>query len=1173
MHPAFVARQNRKYFGVLYHDLKRAVALTTGWRPKWNEDKKYVLRPTPDAVEAWVDRCIRLNRFFECDIETDGKPPQICNIRCIGLYDGEHAICVPLLFRDGTYTESTPPGAKKPKKIFNWLEFYDGAAKYRVLVALQKLFAWADVAWKTALEEIRAGGQNFQFDRLCLRSRLGLKIGRRYFDTLLAHHIVASMHPHNLAFIASLNTDVSYYKSTEEGEAWSTQNDEELWIYCLRGSTSVVLADGSRRRIDELVRDRFHGNVLSLNEMTGRIEEKPVIGWHRNVVPDQKWISIETLSGRSIVTPDHEIFVRGRWIRADTVKIGDELASDEPLLSNDQRNAILGTCLGDSSLVVSPTWRRRRLDAPSVGVQGLHRKDSQLAQKKVDALGPIAALGYEVSARRVSINGRTGKGRRGLAWRVKNLRQLRTYIGELFGTDGHRRLNVGLLKEIGPVGWAWWFMDDGCRQNGQKRPAANNGKRGGRTRSWDTVAISTQRYPRRDLDEVVEWFRTEFGATTCGADGVLRLGPVATNSFCTRIAPYVFETQRYKFPRDRPFEWPKFEGIKSSPAVPLPTIVTHVEEFVPTDRRNARWCIDVKDNHNFFTPAGLVHNCCRDTVAQWESARKLIPNLRNRAEDVELYDFDLRLTNECEAWKETGLLIDPIALQLYRDYYTAKADRALGMLKACVRALTGGDLSASNEDAVAELARLIDDSDSADFKPGSLPQLRNACAALGIPLTHETDTGQLSTAKEWLLEARAAMLERKVDARDPRIAFLDYLFAWREASKIESTYLRPEILPDGRVHPTFHVGPPTGRLASSDPNAQNWPAEIRGMVVAEKDHSIVYIDWDAGELRLAGLVSNEMVLIAAFALYDAGKGPKIHKVNGSIIFNVPMERLTEPLYRAAKVFAYAVMYGATEMTVYEQVRKEMPDMLFSAFQVCFKNFKKGLATLFKWQEQLVAQGSKNHFLDSPILKRRSYFFERGWNMENPEASKMLNLPEQSGLADIVGLANFRIIDELFPKYVRMLKPGEVFRQLVQVHDELAFEVPDRLVDQFKKELKAVAERPTKQQPKWHMPVEAKAAKRWKPIPLEVFLAASNIHPDLFPDAAKVAKEKIDVLKEDIPKASGDKKKRLQKELDTVYALYRRVSIHAVQPKRGKNVVEEKVSKARRPAKGTVAKGK
>jgi hypothetical protein len=489
----------------------------------------------------------------------------------------------------------------------------------------------------------------------------------------------------------------------------------------------------------------------------------------------------------------------------------------------------------------------------------------------------------------------------------------------------------------------------------------------------------------------------------------------------------------------------------------------------------------------------------RDVKATWLIAEKMQQEIRTEYKQAPaIYVQDAWQERECEEWKRAGFLVDQPTLRFFRYSYTTRRDRALEAMRKLLGQVGIGSEDENFKALLEKLASKADEMAEDEmgatvelFNPGSLIQLRQMLAGLKIPLEEVTSSGQLSTAKEILTGARKELLVKGAKPNDPRVAFLDYLFAWREAAKVVGTYLYPEVLADGRVHPTFSVHVvPTGRLSSSGPNFQNQPAEVRGMFVARPGHTIVSQDWDALEMRLGAFLSEDPKYMEVFRAYDSKTGPKPHHANMAAIFGLePTKKAAEQnpgMYRAAKVFAYAVAYGAGEDTVYEQVREELPDMKWESFLEAFNRYKKTYPQLFAFQAEVVRQGTKQGYLASGLLGRRVYFFERSWGGTSPEATAMQNFPYQSTGSDIVGQANKRVMDRLvLPWRKSRLGPSEVIEQLAQVHDELVFEVPLRIADEFCTECKRISE----EKPvgydgvtrDWNLPVDIHHDRRWKPV--------------------------------------------------------------------------------------------
>lgn len=549
-------------------------------------------------------------------------------------------------------------------------------------------------------------------------------------------------------------------------------------------------------------------------------------------------------------------------------------------------------------------------------------------------------------------------------------------------------------------------------------------------------------------------------------------------------------------------------GIVVEPLKTFDTLVAHhvLAPFLPHDlgllaslytnapfykaTESGGWAADT--DHNL-----ALYNL-RDVKATWLVGEAMQKELKTEyAQAQAVYTQDIWQEQQCEDWKRNGIAVDGTTLRFFRYSYMTKRDRALTAMR---KLLASVGIDSEDENFKALLQKLEDKADSFElddkggvvelFNPGSLLQLRQMLKGLKIPLEEVTASGQLSTAKEILTGARKELLTKGVDANDPRIAFLDYLFAWREAAKVVGTYLYPEVLSDGRVHPTFSVHVvPTGRLSSSGPNFQNQPPEVRGMFVARPGHTIVSMDWDALEMRLGAFLSGDKRYIEVFKSYDAKTGPKPHHANMAAIFGLePTKKAAEQnpgMYRAAKVFAYAVAYGAGEDTVFEQVREELPDMKWESFLEAFSRYKKTYPQLFAFQQEVVRKGTRQGYLDSGLLGRRVYFFEKAWGGTSPEATAMQNMPYQSTGSDIVGQANKRVMDRLVGPWQARLQPGEVIIQLAQVHDELVFEVPLRLADEFCAECKRISEEPPRKHDgtvmDWSLPVDIHHDRRWKPV--------------------------------------------------------------------------------------------
>jgi len=369
---------------------------------------------------------------------------------------------------------------------------------------------------------------------------------------------------------------------------------------CLYSGTPVRLADGTSAPIERLVREKYTGEVRAL-DAHGRFTTAKVTGWVRNRVKDQEWIVIrrhgEKGHARGLtLTPDHQVFTTRGRIRADGVRVGDEVLSEELLLDVDQRQALLGTLLGDSSATAHTTrgpaktpLQQNPGTADRAALQGVHV--GALADEKAQWLPgllkttPATVRGFGVT-------------RRATRYALPKMRQVADIAQLVYTAGGKRKLTVVALEALGAVGLAWWFADDGCKH-----------KRSDRRR--EPVLIAACRYTDEEREVARTWFSARFGGyVSLTAEGSIRLGVVAAGNFAHYIAPYLLPAARYKLPKGHG-ALPPFGGFPERCARPLPVEVVSVAPWTPPQRskvRDVSYCIETTAG-NFLTGFGVVKNC------------------------------------------------------------------------------------------------------------------------------------------------------------------------------------------------------------------------------------------------------------------------------------------------------------------------------------------------------------------------------------------------------------------------------------------------------------------------------------------------------------------------------------------------------------------------------------
>ncbi len=276
---------------------------------------------------------------------------------------------------------------------------------------------------------------------------------------------------------------------------------------------------------------------------------------------------------------------------------------------------------------------------------------------------------------------------------------------------------------------------------------------------------------------------------------------------------------------------------------------------------------------------------------------------------------------------------------------------------------------------------------------------------------------------------------------------------WRQVTKLKSTYtdaLQNQINPDtGRVHTTYsQTVASTGRLSSNDPNLQNIPIrteegrKIRTAFVADKGMTLVSADYSQIELRLVAHVANIKALKDAFK-----NGEDIHAATASKMFGVPVEGMDPMIRRRAKAINFGIIYGISAFGLARQLQiprgeaKEFIDAYFDEFP-----------EIKTYMDETKAIAKKQGYVTT-LFGRRCQ--TPGFNDKNPNVRGFaeraaINAPIQGGAADIIKRAMIRLPQALKDE-------GLAGTMLLQVHDELIFEVPDKEVDDTTAVIKRVME--------------------------------------------------------------------------------------------------------------------
>ncbi|EBV3600005.1 DNA polymerase I, partial [Salmonella enterica subsp. enterica serovar Virchow] len=352
------------------------------------------------------------------------------------------------------------------------------------------------------------------------------------------------------------------------------------------------------------------------------------------------------------------------------------------------------------------------------------------------------------------------------------------------------------------------------------------------------------------------------------------------------------------------------------------------------------------------------------------------------------------------------------------------------------------------------------------FTIGSPKQLGDILfGRMGLPGGSKTKTGQWSTSAQVLeeLAAEGHMLPRKI-------------VDWRQVTKLKSTYtdaLPGYINPDtGRVHTSYTLASTTtGRLSSVEPNLQNIPIrtaegrKIRTAFIASRGHKLVSADYSQIELRILAHVAEIPSLRQAFA-----DGTDIHAATASEMFNVPVEGMPREIRSRAKAINFGIIYGISAFGLANQLsipREEASDYI--------KKYFERFPGIRDYIEETKAFAREHGYVETIFGRRVHYPEIRASNPSirafNERASTNARL--QGTAADIIRRAMVRIDDALEAKKL-------TGRMLLQVHDELIFEVPDSEVEATIPVVQSVMENAAMPAVALRVPlqVDARAADNW-----------------------------------------------------------------------------------------------
>jgi len=314
--------------------------------------------------------------------------------------------------------------------------------------------------------------------------------------------------------------------------------------------------------------------------------------------------------------------------------------------------------------------------------------------------------------------------------------------------------------------------------------------------------------------------------------------------------------------------------------------------------------------------------------------------------------------------------------------------------------------------------------------PKQIQQILFSEDGLGLEAKKKTPKGAPSTNEEAL-----KLLDHPL---------VDLILSYRTLTKLNSTYL--EALPKqidlktGRLHTSYHQAvTATGRLSSSNPNLQNIPirseqgARIRGAFIAKKGNVIIAADYSQIELRIMAHISQDAHLLEAF-----NNNVDVHSATASMMFNVPLDKVTKEHRRNAKAINFGLIYGMSAFGLAKQIDVSRTEAK-AYIDAYFENYPGVLNYMDNIKETAKAQ-----VYVETVMGRRLYLPQinaKNKMLQQHALRTAINAPMQGSSADIIKKAMLDV-------HAWIGDDNHEIKMIMQVHDELVFEVKASKADEF-----------------------------------------------------------------------------------------------------------------------------
>lgn len=371
------------------------------------------------------------------------------------------------------------------------------------------------------------------------------------------------------------------------------------WALCVTGDTEILLADGTRRRIDVIVENREQVDVMAFDPDSGLTESRRVTGWFKRSAIRDDWIRLLVSrgkgSGRRSVTVscEHPVWIEGRgWTRADKIQPRDCVLLHQESLSLIGKQALAGMYLGDGSIDARGVFK-----VAHGGPQALYARHI------------ASAMGVHLHKKKIAVAGAWNDGCEVHICSVA-LATLDPHFHDVVAWSHPRKVRKEVLSELGAIGLAYWYMDDGNLQTDSRSAATTT-----------RAQFHTEGFSGEELLLLIGWLKSAWGINATAyrrsntKGKILRLDHNGTERLCAAVAPYVHPSMRYKLTpswRNVPYLLEETSFLERRPT-PAFVHTRRVNSLNPSKRcqRIFQHAYDVKvDGLSSYIANGfIVHNC------------------------------------------------------------------------------------------------------------------------------------------------------------------------------------------------------------------------------------------------------------------------------------------------------------------------------------------------------------------------------------------------------------------------------------------------------------------------------------------------------------------------------------------------------------------------------------